>query len=69
MMMLADISIEKLVSIVVYLLCIGLIFWLLWWLIGYINPPEPINKILRVIVAVVAVLICIKFLLQLAGHA
>lgn len=60
-------SIEALVHIVIYLLIVGGICWLLWWLIGYIGLPEPFNKIARVIIAVVAVLLCINLLLSLGG--
>ena len=51
----------------VYMLVAGRIFWLLWFLIGYIAPPEPFNKIARVILMVCAVLICIGVLLSFAG--
>jgi uncharacterized membrane protein (Fun14 family) len=43
------------------------VLWLIWWLIGYINPPEPFNKFLRIAVVVVGVLILIIMLLNLAG--
>ncbi len=66
---LADISINGLVNIVVWLVVIGCIFWLLWWLIGYIAPPEPFAKIARVIVALVAVIALIRVLLMLANSS
>ena len=58
---------ETLVSLLVWIIIIGCIFGLLWWLIGYIGLPEPFNKVARIIVAVVAVLLLINFLLSLAG--
>ena len=61
------IGLESLVSLVVYLLVAGLIFWLLWWLVNYLAPPEPFNKVLRVILAVAAVLVVIGILLSLLG--
>lgn len=61
-------SITALVHIIIYLLIVGGICWLLWWLIGYIGLPEPFNKIARVIIAVVAVLLCINLLLGLTGE-
>lgn len=60
-------DLSSLVHIIIYLLIVGGICWLLWWLIGYIGLPEPFNKIARVIVAVVAVLLCINLLLGLGG--
>lgn len=56
-------DISGLLSIVIWLVVLGLIFWLIWWFIGYVGVPEPFNKVLRVIVGLVALLIVIYFLL------
>ena len=61
------ISVATLIQFVVQLIVISLIFGLIWWLIEYTNPPEPFKKVLTVVVAVVAVLILIGFLMSLAG--
>lgn len=61
------ISIQAAVSVIVYLIVGGLIFWLLWWLIGYCAIPEPFNKVARVILAVLAVLVIIGILLSLVS--
>lgn len=58
-----------LINVLVWLIVMGLVVWLLWWLIGFIALPEPFNKVARVIIAVVAVLFLINILLGLAGHA
>jgi hypothetical protein len=60
-------SAGSLVGLLVWLIVIALIFWLLWWLIGYVGLPEPFNKIARVVIALVAVIILINFLLTIAG--
>ena len=61
------ISASALLTAVVWLVVVGLICWLIWWLIGYVGLPEPFNKVARVIVAVVAVILLINFLLSLTG--
>jgi uncharacterized membrane protein len=61
-------SVDALVSAVIFIIVLGLVFYLLWWLIGYVGLPEPFNKVARVLVAVVAVLILISALLGVAGH-
>lgn len=61
------ISLATLVSAVVYLIVAGLVVWLLFWLLNYIAPPEPFRKIATVILAVLAVLVCIGVLLSLVG--
>lgn len=62
------IGIDTLVTAIIYLLVCGVIFWLLWWLIGYIAPPEPFRKVANVVLAVAAVLVVIGILLSLVGH-
>jgi len=58
---------ESLIALLVWIIVIGCIFGLLWWLIGFIGLPEPFNKVARVVVAVVAVLLLINVLLGIAG--
>jgi len=62
------ISISGLVWTVVMLIVVGLIFWLLSWLIDYTAPPEPFRKVARVVLAVGAVLVIICVLLSLLGY-
>jgi hypothetical protein len=61
------IDLSSLTGIIIYLIVIGGICWLLWWLVGYVGLPEPFNKIARVVIAVVAVILCINLLLSLVG--
>lgn len=61
------ISIGGAVYVVVYLMIAGLIFFLLWWLVSYINPPEPFKKVANVVLAVLAVLVVIGILLSLVS--
>lgn len=57
-----------LISAVIYLFIIGLIFWVVWWAMGAIGVPEPFNKVIRVILVLIAALVVISFLLGLLGH-
>lgn len=66
--MLASISGNDLVNLVVWLIVAGLIFFLVSWLIDYAKVPEPFNRVIKVIVAVVAVLMLVNALLTLTGH-
>jgi hypothetical protein len=65
---LAQMSGEVVVHTLLYLICIGIVFWLLWWLLSYIALPEPFAKVARVILAVAAVVVLINIVLSLAGH-
>lgn len=59
------ISISAAVYVILYLVIGGLIFWLLWWLVNYVAPPEPFRKVANVILAILAVLVVIGILLSL----
>lgn len=60
-------DLSVLVHLLVWIIIVGCIFGLLWWLIGFVGLPEPFNKIARVAVAVIAVLLLINVLLGLVG--
>jgi hypothetical protein len=46
----------------------GLIFYLLWWFLGYIGLPAPFDKVARVIIGLCALVFLIDLLLGLSGH-
>lgn len=62
------ISGSALLSILIFIIIAGLVFYLLWWLIGFIGLPEPFNKVARVILALFAVLVLISALMEVGGH-
>lgn len=68
-LMLAAISGSTLLSIFVQLVIAGLIFWVLSWAIEKIGVPEPFNKILKVVLILIAVIIVINALLSLTGNS
>lgn len=55
------------VQALITLIVVGLIFWVLWWGLNTINPPEPFKKVGTVILVVVACIFLINFLLGLTG--
>lgn len=61
------ISLQMAVTVVIYLMVAGLVFWLLWWLINYVAPPEPFRKIANVVLAILAVLVIIGILFSFVG--
>lgn len=67
-MIIAAITSTTLLHVVVWIIIAGIIFWLVNWLIGYVGIPEPFNKVAKVIVAVVAVVMLINALLMLVGR-
>ena len=61
------ISLSGLVWAVVYLVVLGLVFWLLHYLLSAVPLPEPFGRVARVVLVVLAVLVVIFLLLSLVG--
>ena len=61
-------SLQGMISVVIYLVIIALIFWVVWWFIGYVGIPEPFNKVLRVVTGLIALLVVVSLLLGLVGE-
>jgi hypothetical protein len=57
----------SLVYFIIYLAVVGLIAWLLIYLVDMIPVPQPFNKVAKVVIMVVCVLIVIFLLLGLVG--
>jgi hypothetical protein len=57
-----------LLNVALELIVGGLIFYVLWWGLGKIAPPEPINKILTVLLVLVIVIWLINILMGFTGH-
>lgn len=62
-------SLQGLVSVMIYLLVAGLVFWLLNYLVDNIPLAEPFHKIAKIVLMVLAVLVVIGILLSLVGGA
>lgn len=61
------VSIDGLIHLVIWLVVIGLIFWLLFYFIGYVGLPEPFAKVARVLIMLLAVVILLYLLLGMLG--
>lgn len=61
------ITLSTLFSVVIWLLIAGVIYWLVTWLIAQIGVPEPFNKIIRIIIALIVFVIALNALLMLVG--
>jgi len=56
-----------LITLIIYLLVIGILIALVWYVLDAVPIPEPINRIVKVVVIVIAALIVILLLLNLIG--
>lgn len=57
----------ELIHILVYLLVICLVIGLIWYVIGAIPVPDPLGRIIKIVVMVLACIVVILTLLQFAG--
>ena len=55
------------VSLLITILVVGLVVWLLLYLIDLIPLPAPFGQVARVIVIAIAVILLIKVLLSASG--
>lgn len=62
------ISGPAIISALIWLVGIGLCFWLLWWFLDYVKLPEPFNKVAHVILMLAAVVVLINIILSISGH-
>ena len=63
----ATISMGGMLEFIVYIVIISLIFWVVWWFIGYVGVPEPFNKVIRVVLGLFALIIVINLLMSMVG--
>lgn len=59
---------DSLIAALVWMVVVGVIFYLFHWLLTYVDPPEPFGKVARVILALAAVIILVNVLLGLVGR-
>ena len=61
------ITVGSLFSLIITLLVVGILVWLAFYVLQQFAPPEPVGRIIRVVVIVVAVLVLVAVLLNIAG--
>jgi hypothetical protein len=61
------ITIPALVSLLIYLVVLGILVAVIFWVIDAIPVPQPLNRIIRIAAVVIVALIAVLLLLQLAG--
>lgn len=61
------ISLGSLTAVVIYLIVAGLIWWILFWAVRTIDPPQPFKKVAEVVLVLVVVLVIIGALLSLVS--
>ena len=60
--------IETLISLIIYLVIVGLIWWAVTTILGVIPLPDPIKTVVRVLLIVLLCLIVLYAVLPLVNH-
>lgn len=55
------------IHLLIYLLVVGVVIGLIWYVCDALPIPQPLNKIIKVVSMVVGCIIVILALLQIAG--
>ena len=61
--------IGALLTFVVYLIVLGLVLWLIDYVVALLPLPPPFHQVIRIVIAVIAVIVVIYLLLGLFGAA
>ena len=64
----AQISENNVINAVVWLAVLGVFFYLVYWLMGRLKVPEPINYVILAILAIAMFVLCAKILFKFAGN-
>lgn len=59
--------ISGLITLIIYLLVLGLLYWLVIYILDTVPVPDPPNRIIRIALMVLMVLVIIVLLLNLVG--
>ena len=62
-----SLSVSDLFSVLVFLLVIGILAWLAFYVLARFRPAEPLGRIFEVVIVVAVVLALIGVLLSFAG--
>ena len=59
--------ISALITLIVWLLVIGILYWIVIYVLDAIPIPDPPNRIIKIVLAVVLALVVLMALLDLLG--
>ncbi len=59
---------DAMISLLVFVLVFGLVAYLIFWAMGYLGAPEPIRKVVTVVVVIIGLLVLIGYLPGLGSH-
>jgi len=55
------------INTLIYILIVGVVIGIIWWVCDYMPIPEPINRIIKMLTIIIGAIVIIYALLGLAG--
>lgn len=55
------------VGLLIWVLVFGLVCYLIFWVMGFLGMPEPIRKVVTVVIVIIAILYLIGYIMPAAG--
>ena len=59
--------IVALINLIIWLLVLGILYWLVIWIIQAIPIPDPPARMIRIVVTVLIVIVAVLLILRLVG--
>jgi hypothetical protein len=59
--------IGALITLIIYIIVVGILLWLAWYVLDAIPVPEPLNRFAKIGITVIVVLVIVLLLLNFAG--
>lgn len=56
------------INLLIQLLILCIVVGVVWWILDFVPVPEPLNRIAKIVIMVVALIILVYVLLGLAGN-
>lgn len=56
------------IDLLVYLAILVIVVILVWWLLSQLGLPEPVGRIITIVMVVIVAIAAIMLLLNLSGH-
>ncbi len=59
---------SNVINAVVWVACLAVFLYLVYWLMGKLKVPEPLNYVIFAILAIIIFVICARILFKFAGN-
>lgn len=55
------------IDLLIYIVVVCVVIGVAWWILDYVPVPEPLNRIAKIVIIVIGLIIIVSVLLRLTG--